>query len=286
MSDLSFDKLIELVLRGVIHKPPNKKPPKKGQYPIEGAFNNGMYQGAPGKDIYLSLDRLSDDEMAKLAIAFSSIFPKEAPSDHVGYAACIRYVYGQFEKQGILRSKNDHKRMLQETKGMDRVRKDWENPRYFLGLVTKILGQQENYYGLSIISEMEGHRCGDEAVLYSELDGSPDSDACIAEMERRYLKSVEYAHQCNSYKQMFTPYYWMSMYYVKLKNKEKIVEYAIKTVEEAEKHCPDSRGSYVDKIKDALKALKKVDKATFRSKMKAWKKNFKNPCTVKAVKTF
>ena len=41
-------------------------------------------------------------------------FPKVAPGNHVNLGACIRFIYGQFEKQGILRSEKDFERMKKE----------------------------------------------------------------------------------------------------------------------------------------------------------------------------
>jgi len=227
-----------------------------------------MYQGAPGKDIYFALSSLSHDQLLSLADVFSDIFPlNQAPSDHVGYAACLRYVYGQFEKQGSLRSKEDFRRMLHEEL-------DWQLPRIFLSMVIDQFIQKGNYYGQSILYEMEAHRLGDEAVLRKQPSN-------LDAMEQTYLKSVEAAHRCNSYKQMFTPYYWASMYFIRYPVQSKAISFCRITIKEAERHCPDSRGSYVEKLVNCLKYLRSNDPKWDKWRDR-WKKKCNNACVKKA----
>lgn len=276
MSNLSYEQLIECISRGVIHKPPNKKPPKNIK-PYPGAYKDGWYQGAPGKDIYFSLYEFSDDQIDGIVKATSLLFPKEAPSDHVGYAACIRYIYGQFEKQGILRSINDHRRMKEELK---HGKIDWSKPRQFISDLQKEFMNQKNYYGMAITCEMEGHRLGDEAVVLKDKSK-------LNEMENMYLKSVKYAKRCKSYKQLFTPYYWSTMYFVKFKNKSKAHDYAISTIDMADEYCPDSRGSYKQKIIDCLDVVEKFGNWKSSKHFGRWlrsrRKKSKNTCVLKAI---
>ncbi len=236
------------VLKLCEKKIPPKPSAEAGSF--EDAFHGGAYLGSPGKDIYFILSRLTDEEFDVLAERHSHQYPKNPPSNHVGTAACIRYIYGQFEKQGILRSKDDRKRMIKEAK---KEKLDWNASRRFIIALREKFKEQENYYGLCLTSEMEAHRLGDEAYLHKDRDK-------LKQMEETYLESVKYAHKCKSYKQMFTPYYWASRYFMLFKDAPKAIAYSRKTIEEAEKHCPDARRSYVDKLEDCAQYLKKNDK--------------------------
>ena len=70
----------------------------------------------------------------------------------------IRCIYGQFEKQGTLKSQKEFKKM-------EKKKPDWTLPRKFIRLLYKEFEKIENYYGLSVLCEMEGHRLGDEALI-------------------------------------------------------------------------------------------------------------------------
>lgn len=240
-SNINFDQLIELCSKPKIQVKPAKVPG-----PMEGAFNGGCYLGTPGKDIYLFLPKLTAEQFEKLVDVHSKQYPKKPPGNHVGVAACVRYIYGQFEKQGTLRSPRDMKRMRKE--GVD-----WKLPRRFIEALRKKFKERKHYYGLCILAEMEGHRLGDEALLQK-------SRSKLNEMEKTYLDSVKYAHKCKSFKQMFTPYYWSAKYFMVFEDEEKALHYSKTTILEAEKHCPDARASYVDKLLDCANYLKKKGK--------------------------
>ena len=179
-------------------------------------------------------------------------------------------IYGQFDKNGILRSEKDFERMK-----IGKI--DWELPRKFLKLLYKEFEKNNNYYGLSMLCEMEGHRLGDEAVLNKD-------EGKLKEMEKIYKKSVLFAYECNSYKQMFTPYYWASMYFVKFGDVDNAVKYSKLTVKQAEKYCPDSRGSYIEKIERCLQNIKKGNKKEWKKFYEKYKKRIKNKCVKKAFK--
>jgi len=262
-----FEKLMFLVSQGIIHKPPSDKPLPNRPI-IEGAFLKGMYQGAPGKDIFFALSNISEKQEDELAEKFSKLYLlKKAPSDHVGYAACIRYIYGQFEKQGIHRSGNDYKRMKKESN-------DWSRSRKFMDKVRYNFEKDNNYYGLCIYHEMEAHRLGDEAVINKDV-------VKLYNMEKHYIISVENALKCNSYKHMFTPYYWASMYFMKFPEEKKAIEYCMLTIKNADKYCPDKRKSYAEKIYNCLKYMKSNYK-DWGKYFKGCKKTIKNPCVKKA----
>ncbi len=234
---------------------------------ITNAFYKGKYTGSPGRDIYFMLPYLSDDQMEEIVDIIVDKFPNIPPGNHVNIGAFIRFIYGQFEKKGILRSKEDFKRMKKK-------KIDWLLSEKFINLLHDKLKENNNYYGLSIICEMKAHRMGDQSVLNKDKEK-------IIKMEELYLISVKYAHKCKSYKQMFTPYYWSFRYFEKYKDKKKAKKYAFFTIEEASKYCPDARPGYVTKLKDCLKYIKEHDKKGWSDFVKKYK-NSKNRCVRKS----
>jgi len=262
---ITHDNLIKLIKLGVL----SKVPEQPGE--IEGALNGGNYLGRPGKDIFFAFSDMNQTEMKQVAEELAKVFPKEAPGGHVGFAACIRYIYGQFEKQGTLRSDEDFDRMKKE--GVN-----WDIPRTFLTLLWTEFEKNENYYGLTILSEMAAHRFGDEWLLTGDLKKRLD-------MEESYLKSYEYAKKCNSYKQMFTPFYWAAQYFIKAGITKTALEYCFKTIQQAEKHCPDSRKSYVEKLTDCISYIKNNDRDNWDAYKREWRKP-KNVCVKKAFSKY
>ena len=208
--------------------------------------------------------------MDEVADSLSDQFPVQPPSNHVNTAACIRFIYGQFEKQGTLRSDKDYEKMKEELP-------DWTLPRKFLSKLKDNFKKKNNYYGLSILAEMEGYRLGDEYRIYH----IPDK---IKDMEEQYVESVKYAYKCKSYKQMFTPYFWAAMYFVKCKDKNRALEYCRLTIDNAGKYCPDSRPSYVDKLFKCLDYIRKKDKSEWEKYYKNLKKTCKNKCLKNSLK--
>jgi len=271
---ITYEQLLEIVSWGVFNKPmkgisclgvEHLKTKK-----IKEAMHGGVYTGSPGKDIYLMLPYLTNEQIEEVANLLCKSFPKKPPGNHVNVAACIRFIYGQFEKQGILRSNDDFERMKKEEL-------NWELPRKFIKILYKKLEKDNNYYGLSILCEMEGHRLGDEAVLENNVEK-------LTLMAKVYCESVNFAYKCKSYKQMFTPYYWAAMYFVKFKDKENAIKYSKLTIKNAEKYCPDSRGSYIDKLSHCLKYLKKNDVKNWKEFYKGYRQKAKNKCVKKTFK--
>ena len=263
---LEFSQLLSLCEKKILAKVPSKSGP------VQGAFNGGDYLGRPGKDIFFALPKLTKEQMLQLADIHSNQYPFEAPNNHVGFAACIRYIYGQFEKQGILRSEEDSSRMQKD--GVD-----WSRPRVFLDMLKNKFVEKNNYYGLCIWYEMEAHRLGDEGFLYKD-------HGKIVLMEETYMKSAEYAYRCNSLKQMFTPYYWAFRYFEKLENHDKALSYSIICLSQMEKYCPSPKQGYAVKAEDCCRYIKKNHPGKWKELSEFYNKNSKNNCVKNAVKAY
>ena len=271
-SHITYNKLLEVISLGLLSKEVKGTQIRgiKVKRKIEGAIYGGFYIGSPGKDIFLMLEYLSKEQMGDVAHKLYEQFPVVPPGNHVNIAACIRFVYGQFDKNGILRSDKDFKRMKKE-------KPDWELPRKFLKLLYKEFENNNSNYGLSMLCEMEGHRLGDEAVINKDKEK-------LKEMKKVYDKSVSFAYKCKSYKQMFTPYYWAAMYFIKFGDIVNSIKYSKLMVKQAEKYCPDSRGSYIDKVVRCLRCIKGGDKKEWKEFYKGYKKKIKNRCVKTAFK--
>ncbi len=271
-SHITYNQLLEIISWGLLSKEVKGIQLRgiKIKKKIEGAVYGGVYIGSPGKDIYLMLKYLSKEQMEEVVYKLYEQFPFVPPGNHVNVAACIRFIYGQFDKNGILRSNKDFERMKKE-------KLNWELPRKFLGLLYKKFEKNNNYYGLSMLCEMEGHRLGDEAILNKNKEK-------LKEMEEIYKESVLFAYKCKSYKQMFTPYYWAAMYFIKFGNINNAIKYSELTITQAEKYCPDSRGSYIDKIVRCLKCIKGGNRKEWKKFYKGYKKKIKNRCVKTAFK--
>jgi len=236
---------------------------------IKGAEYDGIYVGSPGRDIYYMLPYLTDEQINELSVVINNKFPKTPPSNHVNVAAFVRFVYGQFEKQGVLRSDKDFERMKKEKIDLTLSRK-------FLSLLFNRFEVDCNFYGMSILSEMEAHRLGDEATLHNDVSKLDD-------MEKKYKKSVEYAFKCNSYKQLFTPYYWAFKYFLKFKDMHRASKYAFLTIKNADKYCPDARPGYVTKLSDCVVYIRKYDADKWKAFYNKYK-NSKNKCVKKVLR--
>ncbi len=260
---LSFEDLMELCSKKIMAKVP--KVPGN----INEAFNGGDYLGRPGKDIYFALPGLNEEQFDKIVEQLSLQFPHIPPNNHVGYAGCVRYIYGQFEKQGILRSEEDLKRMQGEDI-------NWNLPRKFMHTLRDKFLEQKNRYGLCIYYEMEAHRLGDESFLNNDEEKRED-------MEWNYMQSVKYAHKCGSLKQMFTPQFWCFKYYARLGDHNKALYYVLKTLEQMEKYCPSPKQGYLVKAMDCAKYMKKSHPERWKETLLHYRKTGKNNCIRKMV---
>ena len=135
-------------------------------------------------------------------------------------------------------------------------------------------GKKEKYYGLTIVSEIEAHRFGDEGVVGHDKDK-------MKEMESSYLRAIDFAHKCKSYKHMFSLYFWAAKYFKKFGDKEKSLEYYSNYIEASNLYCdkyvPEGEKIYTSRLVEALKYIKKNDK-------KRWKDILKDRIKSKTLK--
>ncbi len=269
---ITYEELLEITswgifsmnMKGIQVTDKRLKPclPKK----IKNALHEGIYTGSPGKDIYLMLPYLSSERMQEVAFLLSKNFPKVPPSNHVNVAACVRFIYGQFEKQGILRSKKDFERMKKE-------KLNWDLPRKFLKFLYKELENSNNFYGLNILYEMEAHRLGDEAVLYKSKEK-------LKEMEKTYDKAIESAYKCKSYKHMFSLYYWAGRYFAEFGESKKTIKYykmaILKSCKYYHKYYPVGDSYYCKRLLNSLSYIKKNDTKNWDSFHKKYKNKIKS----------
>ena len=235
---------------------------------IDNALYGGIYTGSPGRDIYFMLPYLNHKQMEDIAKIMSNKFLKKPPKRYVNTAACIRFIYGQFEKQGILRSKNDFDRMKKE-------KNDWSLSRKFIKILEKYLKKDNNYFGLSMIYEMDGHRLGDEAVIYKDKNK-------LKQMEYIYKKCILCASQCKSYKHMFSIYYWIFKYFDKFGDKEKSLKYGKLSIINANKYYYKyfEKGElyYGERLRKTIKYIQENDSK------KNWKLFYNKYCNDRKIK--
>lgn len=280
-SHITYEELLELSSWGVFAMDYKKtsicdsrynelKPRILSECPIEGAYLRGFYSGSPGRDLYLMLPCLTDDHMERVADVIASKFPTTPPGNHVNVSIFIRYLYGQNEKNGIFYSKA----YLKERQGQDR---DLSLSRKFSKLLHDRFEVSKNFYGSCVLSEMDAHRFGDEAVLHNDADK-------IKEMEKLYNNSVEYAYRCQSFKHMFTPYYWAFKYFEKFNDNEKAINYACSMLKNASKYCQDNREGYKTKVGQCVKFLKNDNKEIWRGIRRECLELGKNKCVKIVIK--
>ncbi|KKL45891.1 hypothetical protein LCGC14_2351110, partial [marine sediment metagenome] len=183
----TYEQLLKMISRGVIKKISNKSKHK----PFLFGFRGGQYLGAPGKDVFFVMSILTEDQFIDVAYKVADLYPKKPPNNHLHWAACIRYIYGCFEKQGVLRSRADKKRMIKENV-------DWDVPMRFMEQVSRRFKYNKNNYGLVLYYEMLGHRLGDRAVIKKDPQ-------YLDSMMINYLKSRKIAKNIKCWKQLFTP---------------------------------------------------------------------------------
>ena len=257
--EINFNQLKMMLERGVVGVV------KKNAKPMFNfGFRGGLYLGSPGKDIFFALPNLTEDEKEEIAKIFASLYPLKPPSNHVRWAAVIRYIYGCFEKQGCLRSKSDKKRMIEENS-------DWSISLDFMDRVAKYFELNNNKYGLVIHYEMLAHRYGDRAIIEK-------NEEFLIPMMKFYQRSSEIAMGIKCWKQTFTPFYWAGGYYGSLKKKMRAVECYMKCIRRMEKYCPDAREGYREKVKVALSYIKKHSDKKEWLNFKSEYKGYKNKC--------
>ncbi len=264
MTTPTYEQLLEMIERGVV-KRIRKKPKHK---PFKFGFRGGHYLGAPGKDIFLAMPSLANDEFVDIAHRLAGLFPSTPPNNHLHWAACIRYVYGCFEKQGCLRSKHDKRRMIEEDP-------DWQMPMKFMSHVRYKFRRNRNTYGRVLHYEMLGHRYGDMAIISNNND-------YLEDMIKHYEKSQRLAVKCQSLKHTFTPFYWAAHYYFEVGDKESAAKYHMLNLQNMEKHCPDARPGYREKAVTSIKQLRACSSRHDWKKHQKWILKCKNRCVRKS----
>lgn len=230
---MKFKRLKKLVSSGVF----NELPPE--QYRVDEAFSKGLYAGRPGVDIANALPYLNDKQMNQIAFLMAKGYPKEPPLDHVGYAVCIRYIFGVVEKNGSLRSDVDSR--------------DWEISNKFLFKFLKCLESDKNYYGQCIYYEMAAHRLGDLAVINNDI-------SLLNKALDHYRKSNYFSLKCSSYKNIFSSIYWGAEYLNKM-NDPRSIDWAMESLHLMEQYCPSNRYGYKAKAYAAMKIIYKNDRS-------------------------
>lgn len=249
-SHISYKELLDIVSWGVCFMPMKGNSVNDRRLDriekIDNAAHKGVYVGSPGKDIFFMLPHLNDKQLSVVAHSLCRQFPKKPPKVYANIAACLRFIYGQFEKQGSLRSEKDFDRMKNNMP-------DWSLSRKFIGLMEDEFSKDKNYYGLSMIYEMEGHRLGDEAVLFND-------SSQIDKMENVYNKCVKYAYKCKNYKHLFSIPYWAYEYFKKFGDKKRAVKYGELAIKNARKHYlkyfPKGEKYYSKRLSDAFFYIK------------------------------
>ncbi len=233
---------------------------------IKNAIYNGIYVGSPGRDIYFMLSYLNKRQMKEIAKLMRKKFLIIPPKNHGNVSACIRFMYGQFDKQGALRSDEDFERMKKE-------KPDWALSREFIWFLFEELRKNNNYYGLTMLYEMEGHRLGDEAVIYKDKKK-------IGYMEQNYFLCVKFAERCKSYKHLFSADYWAGEYFVKFGNVSKAINYFKLAILNAEKYYykyfPNGDQYYSKRLLKSFRYVKKNDR-------EGWKEFYRKCKKLKAI---
>jgi len=257
---LKYNDMLSLVNKGI------------GPTKYKGAFNDAKYLGNPGKDLYFWIEsNSSSDEMKSIAIALAKQFPSKPPHNPIEYGACLRYIYGMFEKQGVLRSYKDKQRMINE-------QQSWDASEFFIDLLYRRFAKSKNNFGLAILSEQMAHRLGDKCIMKNDV-------TFLEPMEKLYCDAYYYAKKCNSKKHLMTTFYWAGKYFEEASQKDKAIEYYRKAIKAANAHCPDARKSLCEKIMDEFKYLKKNDPG-FGELLKYWKRKAKHKAVKSVVKSF
>lgn len=258
---MNFEQITSMLSGGIVG---TVKPKTPAFFPF--GFRGGAYLGAPGKDLYFALPNLSDQEFNQVAKQLAALYPKKPPTNHVKWAACIRYVYGCFEKQGCLRSDDDKARMVEEDP-------DWSLPITFMEEVAKNFALNKQHYGLVIHYEMLAHRWGDRSII-------KNNPSDLETMLDLYRKAQELALRIKSWKHTFTPFFWAAGYLGEM-NDPRAVDYYKLNLKMMEKYCPDARDGYREKVRTSLRYIKKhLSNSDWKGYYAKYKK-FNNRCLKK-----
>jgi len=129
-SHISFESLLSVIRLG-----PGRSQ-KKREGPIKGAINGGYYYGAPGKDIFLWMPFMTDDQMEIVSEELYQIWPKKITKRHEIPGLIMRYLYGHGPKNGIFYWKHNHVR-----KNLLENPRDYSLPRKFSNILKQVFEQ-------------------------------------------------------------------------------------------------------------------------------------------------
>jgi len=249
------DDLMQLIDKGIRQK-------NESILPMRFAFRGGNYLGCPGKDIYFSI--MNGTDVTVLSKSLSQVFPTNPPVDHVAIAACLRYIYGCFDKHGSLLSKK-HEQIVSNN--------DWKLSLPFILALENCFKNNGNDYGLLISYEMKGHRYGDDFVVHNDI-------YAIDKMLECYHASQSLAKSVGSLKHTFTPFYWAACYLERY-DVEKAKEYHWKNLQMMEKYCPDTREGYKSKASHSWKYIMLKSNKKRKTELSRWRKDCSNKCIIK-----
>ncbi len=255
---LQFEDLLKLIDLGIN----NRKNQTGFGNILLSCYNGGNYRGAPGRDVYFCLPRLSTEQIKVSAYKLADRYDKAPIGNNLGYAACFRFVFGMWNRNGSLMSDNEWKSAVDRSSfnkykkttvyKMISKPKGWILSYKFMDHVIKRLKRNNNYYGLTVAYEMYAHRLGDEAVITG-------SKKKFVLMKKYYRKAYKNAMASNSWKHKFSPSYWAARYSMKFGNKKTAVLYCRKTLIRG-CTCTDGRDSVLSKFYECLLYLQKEDK--------------------------
>ena len=96
MSVCTFSQIKELLKRGIVGRR------VETYIPVDSIPSKGMYMGCPGKEMFYSLPNFVDSEINELSTICYSLFPQELPGRYVHFSVFWRYLFGVFNKHGLV----------------------------------------------------------------------------------------------------------------------------------------------------------------------------------------
>lgn len=228
MDEPQYNSLLDLVSKGIQNKP------KRGE---------SAYLGGPGKEVFQAIQLSDDAQLSGLGVCIGRVLPKEPPSPSVHLSAFFRYVYGCFDKQGVLRSVQQAERIILE-------KRDWSRSDLLVDHVINYCKSVGNTYGEVVCCEMKAHRLGDLAIIHNDL-------AILEKMLFMYNHVARLAVSVKAKKNCFSSYYWALRYVVAMKRPgSEIIVWAEKFFDMVEQYCNKSTAE--GKVTSALNCVYSV----------------------------
>lgn len=241
-------------------------------------------EGKVGTDIFNFIQKANEEEMKIVSDSLALIFPTTAyiqrnpQISHTPVCLLVRNIFGTLFKNGTLLDVMHPDRKDAYKFNCERI-KDWEKSFIFSNMLEKSFIEKNNQYGLVILYEMLAHRYGDLAT-FSEAE---ERKLNIEKMCQFYEKSYETCCVNKLVKQMFTPWYWGSLYLAKLGEKEKAIDWFKMFHKLADKYM-SSRESYLNKFNLSLSVMKScMEESEWTVYLNKLKKNLKNKPIKRAI---